>query len=358
MALDPLISHRVLSLMPTYRCNAACKSCGTLSNPRVHVSLTLNQVTEAIREAKDAGIELVVFTGGEATLEPGLLFPGLQLASDLGMLTRLVTNAHWANTDSEASSFLDRLKAVNLDEINYSTGDQHARFVPVVNVLRAVRAALDVGLTPAVMVETTAVRSVTKDILEQHPYQMETSRRFPGRIVKFNESPWMPLQPHRIESYPAGMAITKENLSRTRGCDSVLQTVTVQADGAIGACCGLGMRLIPELNLGSIGTTSIDAALREGETDLLKRWIRLEGPERILAWAATKDQSIQWEGQYAHRCQACLRLYKDEAVRTVIEKYYMEKMPDVIFGEYLLYHLKSERNSTSNVDDHQGEALS
>jgi hypothetical protein len=100
------------------------------------------------------------------------------------------------------------------------------------------------------------------------------------------------------------------------------------------------MRLIPELNLGHIDDVSLNDAIAEAENDLLKRWIRLEGPERILAWAAEKDRSIEWEGRYAHRCQACLRLYKDPAVRTVIAEHYQEKVPDLLFGEYLLYQFQ------------------
>lgn len=338
-ALEPDPANRILSLMPTYRCTAACTSCGTLSSPHAKAALTLEQVTGAIRQAKDAGVGLVVFTGGEATLEPESLFTGLRLARDLGLLTRLVTNAHWAGTDEEASAMLADLRAAGLDEINYSTGDQHARFVPVENVLRAVRAAVEAGLAPAVMVETTARRTVTKQVLEEHPYHRETVRRFPGRIVKFSESPWMPLQPSRVESYPDGMAVTAETLPGVRGCDSVLGTVTVQADGAIGACCGLGMRLVPELRVGTVGETTIAEAFDEAEADLLKRWLRVEGPERILAWAATKDPSIEWEGMYAHRCQACLRLYRDDRVRDVVERHHAEKMPDVVFAEYLLYHM-------------------
>jgi hypothetical protein len=112
------------------------------------------------------------------------------------------------------------------------------------------------------------------------------------------------------------------------------------------------MRLIPELNIGSIEDTTIFDAIRDGETDLLKRWIRMEGPEKILAWAASKDSSIEWEGQYAHRCQACLRLYKDDAVRAVIREHHMEKMPDVIYGEYLLYHLETPSASVTDNAGH------
>lgn len=357
MSLAPEPRHRTLSLMPTYRCNAACTSCGTLSNPHVSTCLDELQVEMAIREAQRASIGLVVFTGGEATLEPTILFRGLRLAHELGMLTRLVTNAHWATSDAVADAYLRSLAEVNLTEINFSTGDQHARFVPELSVLRAVRAALRVGLTPAVMVETTAVRRVSKDSLERHAYQQETRRLFPGRLVKFSESPWMPLRPGRYEKYPPGMAVNAGNLSRTTGCDSVIQTTTVQANGSIGACCGLGMRLIPEMQQGELGRTSLSQAIDDAEADWLKRWIRLEGPERILAWAAGLDSSIQWENMYAHRCQACLRLYKDPAVRTVIAEHWQEKLGDIIFGEYLLYHLPEPNGlATSDIDVDSSEA--
>ncbi|MEV6444406.1 radical SAM protein [Amycolatopsis sp. NPDC051716] len=338
MAIDlPMRRPRTLSLMPTYRCTAACKSCGTLSSPRARDRLSLQQVLSAITEAHHEGIELVVFTGGEATLEPELLFGGLSRAVELRMATRLVTNAHWASSERDAEEYIGKLTTAGLGEINFSTGDQHARFVPVSNVLRAVRWSLNAGLTPAVMIETTASRTVTREKLEHDAYQAETRKRYPGRIIRFNESPWMPLNPRKQEHYPDGLAVDSSNISRVRGCDSVLQTVTVQADGNIGACCGLGMRLVPELNIGQLDETPLAKAIDSAEQDLLKRWIKLEGPERVLAWAATKDSNIEWEGRYAHRCQACLRLYKDPAVREVIREHYTEKIPDILFGEYLLY---------------------
>ena len=73
----------------------------------------------------------------------------------------------------------------------------------------------------------------------------------------------------------------------------------------------------------------------------MKRWIRVEGPERILAWAADRDPSTEWEGMYAHHCQACLRLYKDEAVRTVIRDHHREKVADVVYAEYAMDHYRS-----------------
>ena len=349
-ALAPLERKRILSVMPTFRCTAACKHCGTLSHPGVKTALEPAVVIDAIRQAASAGFGLVVFTGGEATLAGDDLLDAISETRSLGLLSRLVTNCHWACDQEAADAYVGLLKRHGLNEINFSTGDQHARFVPVEHVLHALRAALTHGFTPAVMVETVADREVTKETVESHPHYLETRRQFPGRVMKVSESPWMPLKPGRHERYPEGMAIDASNLENCEGCDSVLQTITLQADGRLGACCGLGMRLVPELQVGTADSTPIEQAVDEAEEDFLKRWIRLDGPERILAWAAGIDPEIEWEGMYAHRCQACLRLYKDPAVRSVIREHWTEKVPDVLFGEWLLHEYRPERDGAAPAE--------
>jgi hypothetical protein len=47
---------------------------------------------------------------------------------------------------------------------------------------------------------------------------------------------------------------------------------------------------------------------------------------------------------YAHRCQACLRLYKDPKVRDVIAQHHQEKIADVLVTEWLLFHDQSSHN--------------
>jgi hypothetical protein len=64
--------------------------------------------------------------------------------------------------------------------------------------------------------------------------------------------------------------------------------------------------------------------------------IHAEGPERILAWAATHDPSIEWEHRYAHQCQACVRVFRDSKVRAVIAAHGHAKMPEIAFVESLL----------------------
>ncbi len=147
-------------------------------------------------------------------------------------------------------------------------------------------------------------------------------------------------------AYPEGLTANRSNIDQRVGCDSIINTTTVLADGRIMACCGLGTQAIPELHVGQVGLDSIQAINATIENDFLKRWIKIEGPERILAWAAEKDPSICWENMYAHRCQACKRLYSDERVKQVITEFHEEKILDVLTKEWLLYHYKGAGDVT------------
>src|SRR5947199_1887262 len=97
----------------------------------------------------------------------------------------------------------------------------------------------------------------------------------------------MPLSPWRSQAYAEGRTTTRANLASRGGCESVLATTTVLPDGTIAACCGLPVRLIPELHLGNVRDTTLADTNEEARKRFLIRWLRSERPDRILVWAAT-----------------------------------------------------------------------
>lgn len=316
-----IVRRRTLSLLPTRRCNASCRNCGSFSGPAARDTLDIDDVRKVIAEAHALGFELVVFTGGEATLAPDLLDDGLRLARSLGLRTRLVTNGHWARTSEIALSEAERLAALGLDELNVSTGDEHARFVPLSSVCRAAAAGLRVFGTAVVTVELKATRSITRQTVLD-ALRSEGLNTDEMADLKVIESPWMPVSPFRTETYETGHAVDRGNLSMRSGCESILETYTVEPDGVVTSCCGLGANIIPELHVGQVSDPdALATAMERSEGDLLKLAIRYMGPEKILAWAASLDPYISWEGMYAHNCQACHRLYRDERVRYVISRH-------------------------------------
>ena len=321
--------------MPTYTCTAACKNCGTLSSPRERTNLTLNVMLSAIQQARELNFANIVFTGGEATLRWKDLLQAIEYAHSLGMPTRLVTNAHWAHSIEIAQKRLTDLIQHGLSEINYSTGDEHIRFVPLDKVIYATVSALTLKLPVHIMVEYKKNRTIRKADILEHPL-LSNFLKFKDDLLNITESPWMPLNPMTVEEYPPEDTVNLKTVTLREGCDNVLQTYTLQADGNIGACCGLGLRLVKELNTSHIQKEFfLRQAIEEAENDFLKLWIHYKGPEKILAWAAEKNPTIVWENMYAHRCQACHRIYKDPEVSNVVREHYAELLADVLQSAWL-----------------------
>jgi hypothetical protein len=318
---------KLLSVMLTYTCPAECDNCGTLSSPKNKENIPLEAALSYIDQAPELGFKLVVFTGGEATLRWKDLLSAIKHARSLGLATRLVTNAHWATHDDVASEKVAALIAAGLNEINFSTGDEHVRFIPLGRVTRAIVISIKAGLNTCVMIETRIGRTITRDSVLADPAIKQLSESELKQLA-LNESPWMPLNPDDTYAYPEGYTINKSNLYAERPCDGVLSTYTIQGDGKIGACCGLGMRMIPELNVGKVGDSLRDV-MHRAEIDVVKMAIRYLGTVNIIAWAAEKDPTIQWENMYAHHCQACARIYTDERIRNIITEHWQELVPKI-----------------------------
>ena len=302
-------SGKILCLMPTFQCTAECQHCGTVSSPRNDTWLSEQYALSAIDQAAALGYTGVVLTGGEPTLAPDTLLQAMRRSAFWSLPVRLVTNAHWAGDDAAAESLLFEWMCAGLVELNVSTGDRHARFIPLDNAIRAATAAARLRLPAAVIVEAGDPNVITTAVRE----------RLAGTSVAIVEWTWSQLTPFP-KTRPAG-AVNRSNLSQCTGCDSLLTATTVQANGIVSPCCGLGIRFVPELQVGHIDAGTIAQADDRARQDPLKQRIHEEGPERILAWAADRDPRIQWEDMYAHRCQACIRLYKDPMVRKVIAEF-------------------------------------
>lgn len=327
---------RTLSIMPTFGCNAACKDCGTLSNPFEKEKLSLETILGAIDQAKKLNFLNVVFTGGEATLRWKDLLATIEYANSHNFPTRLVTNAHWARSDSSCEKRISELIEAGLQEINFSTGDEHIKFVPINNVARALKEAINRGLLSAVMIELRKDNKINRqtflanELLSENLHQVD-------KLFTVHESPWMPISPYSVSDYPDGSLANNENISTRGGCESLLQTYVLQPNGNIGSCCGLSMRIIPELNTSKINSDSdyLLQAINKSESDFLKMWIHYKGPEKILQWANKLEPRIQWENMYAHKCQACFRVYKDPLVRNVIKNHYKEMFSEVIMSAFI-----------------------
>ena len=329
--------------MPTLACTAACRHCGSHSRPNRPERLDSAIIMESIRQAGNLGFAGVVFTGGEATLEWDSLLRAIRFASELGLPPRLVTNAHWAVSVDIARTTLDTLVERGLRDINFSTGDEHTRFVPMDYVVNAAVAAAERGIDIHIMVEYSAARQITKARILSHSL-LDGLTSAQRESIRITESPWMPLDPLFPGCYAPGDTINELNVTLREGCPSVLRTYILEADGRVAACCGLGIGDIPELYVATAkGKDFLRRAIESAESDLIKLWLHCKGPERILAWAASKEPDIRWQHVYAHSCQVCQRIYKDNHVANVIRENYTEVITDIIQSLWFDEHYYPQR---------------
>jgi MoaA/NifB/PqqE/SkfB family radical SAM enzyme len=86
------LSHRIIQLHPTLRCNLACRHCYSLSGPAQRAALAPELLSRALTDAAAMGYELVSVSGGEPFLYPDLARL-LAHARSLGPRTTVTTNA-------------------------------------------------------------------------------------------------------------------------------------------------------------------------------------------------------------------------------------------------------------------------
>lgn len=324
------VHPRVLTILGTYKCTAACENCCFGSNPHLTKRLGLEDILAFISEgAESPDAEIVVFSGGECFLLREDLVVAVAHATDLGLRTRCVTNGYWAKSLDHGRKRLRALREAGLCELNISTGDFHQEWVAQETVINAACLSVELGMEETlVVVELREGREVTAERLlaDERLQRLQADRKAHFTLI---QSPWMPMEVGDFIPQEEAKLLNRRTVHLRKGCDSVLRTAVLTPDRNYGFCCGLSREQIPELNA-PWEAGSIAGLVEEAGTDFMKIWLFVDGPERILAWAAEKDPRIEWENRYAHHCHACLGLFSDPLVREAVRANYRERVDDVL----------------------------
>lgn len=338
------ISPQALTILGTYRCTAECLHCCFESNPRINTRLDGHDIEASIRRAVETfpTLKIVVFSGGECFLLGDDLVAAVGLASELGLSSRCVTNGFWAKSMNAGRRRLQKLQNAGLRELNISTGPFHKEWVSEETVTNAACLGVELGLPTLVMLEVVGDDElVTDNLLLRNPRLKALVDEEKVEVIR---SPWMPMDAMMTLPQAPERLLNRRNVHLRGGCKSIFSTMVVTPKGDIGHCCGLSREKIPELNSHWGEDDDLHDLMVHASNDFMKIWLFVDGPEKILAWAATKDPSIDWEDRYAHHCQACLRLFGDKKVKTVLRNHYQERVTDVLMRySVLLRQQKSLR---------------
>jgi len=135
-----------LHLLLTYRCTFECDHCFVWSSPRQGGTMTLDQIEQILRQARELGtVESIYYEGGEPFLYYAILVKGLEMAVDLGFQTGIVSNAYWATSQRDALEWLRPLAGM-IQDLSISDDRYHRSDETDRQIQNAIAAACALGI--------------------------------------------------------------------------------------------------------------------------------------------------------------------------------------------------------------------
>lgn len=326
-----------ITILPTYRCNAACEQCCFESNPNIKHRLSRDELLNSIREAKSSfpALKLIVFSGGECFLLKQDLYDALSLSNELGLLTRCVTNGFWGKTVDSAQRTVQKLIESKITEINISTGTDHQKWVPFGSVENAVRALVDAGIRTLVTVEADSNQSDCVKLATDSELFKALLKEKPT-LFRLQQNIWMPFNSEYDTSRRGD-----ENASIYKGCDQLYTNMVITPHSKLSSCCGLTFEYIPEMKLGDISVGNLHSLASSQLDDFLKIWVAVDGPATIISrlFPETAGNDLS---SVNHICQACVLMYKKPEIREALQARAHEFIPEIMSRFNLSVVLRAE----------------
>ncbi|MDI6768250.1 MAG: radical SAM protein [Anaerolineales bacterium] len=114
-----------LHLLLTYQCTFECDHCFVFGSPSQTGVMTLSQIQEILRQARETGtIASIYFEGGEPFLYYAVMLKGVQMAKQMGFRVGVVSNAYWANSTEDALEWLRPLADL-IEDLSVSSDLYH-----------------------------------------------------------------------------------------------------------------------------------------------------------------------------------------------------------------------------------------
>lgn len=345
---------QTLTLLVTYQCTAACDQCCFACHPGKKGRIPQPQILSYITQAAGIpSVRNVVFSGGECFLLGADLVEAIECASSRKLATRCVTNGYWARSPEAARRRLQRLVRAGLTEINFSTGDYHQEYVPVERVRFGSLAAYELGLGLSIMVETRQGRHFTKDSLLADPLFAEVHRRDPDGL-RIQENVWIPMEEDRTIEHDSRHHRNRTHPEFMKGCRKVLSNMVITPDEDYVVCCGLTMDQIPELHIAKAYDAPLADIAARADRDILRRWIRVDGPERIIEYLQSRDPSITYSWDRVHPCEACRDLHHRADLRQAVTRYIGDVTADILIRYQLLEASRTLLGDAGDDDELDG----
>lgn len=340
MTITP-IKPSGITLLTTLRCTAACDNCCFGCTPRQGRTMTLDDMKSYVDmsiEAYPDTISSLDLTGGECMLLGKDVDRIFSYAKSKGLKCYMVSNAFWATDYDKAHSTLKRMKRCGLSKVSFSTGEDHNRYVPWMNVRHASVAAARLGIETELRIELQYGRMDISHQLEADEEIREMTNQ--GKL-KLSTSPWM--------------RYNKDNKERNRkmrfmesgkkdSCQSLFQNIIINPYGEVYACCGIGVCHIPQMRLGNVNQEPVKVIYERAFEDFMKVWLFVDGPEAVLKYVHEKTGQ-KFPCHTTHRCDICRTIFRDETILPLINEHFY----DAAYIPLISYAVIAKRTNESRV---------
>ncbi len=140
-----------IHFLVTYRCTYACDHCFVWGSPEAEGTMTLAQLTSAIDQAAECGVESVYFEGGEPTLAYPVVLAAARHARERGLEWGMVSNCFWATSVADAKVWLAPFAELGVSDLSLSSYAYFVEDADEARLRNAVVAARELGLPMGVL---------------------------------------------------------------------------------------------------------------------------------------------------------------------------------------------------------------
>ena len=279
---------RKLAFGYSTRCNIRCEHCVATEDLPAVRKMDHDRAKEIIVELAQVGVDGISFSAGEPFLYFDEISGLVQLCSQIGIYTRIVTNSFWAKTAEFSDHLVSELKKNGLSQLRLSYSRWHQKNVNRNNVLNAARSCRKFGLNYFISFVTDFSRE--DDRYEQF------------------------LRKHGLTYFPepfiyAGRAQTfkRRRILTDYQANCCRMNPYLSPDLDMYACCDAGGHFSATnfFYLGNLADHTLERLFAKSETDPLLNFIRTMGLTNIASFSGMKAREII---TYS-KCDLCRKLF-------------------------------------------------
>ncbi len=304
-----LMEHLTISFLLTRRCNAQCRHCGAWpskdksklkSGSKTASDFTTDEIDTYIDEIeKTPEIEAVGLTGGEVFIVKPLLKKAVDRLREIDTPYTIVTNAFWAKSIDVAKGVLKDF--TDCIGIGFSADSFHDEFIPVRNVVNAVKAAESLNIP--YLVRATMKVGDTEESMKQW---FENAGLPDIKVIQFAPVMYIGEATEKMnpEEFP--------NKNPAVPCLS-LRTPFIMPGGDVFACCGEAANIEGKhpLYLGNLNESSLTTLIKKYDTNPFIIALYTKGPRALWELLNERPAALRDELLLRSPCGTCRLLFED-----------------------------------------------